>query len=245
MRSKAYHAFTQKLSYFDDDLELMDVLYKAVTNGDLTDQRSQHVLKHVDPATHTHIVRRKNSDGSRKIVINHIRSTLYSSYVKDIYEELTHYLRTVLTQASRNGFNSGRLIGEHSFKIDAKAVMELGSWDQVCQMVTESIFQSLEAERSTLKLLEKMATKLALNVDHQLISSALPYLEARHFLVHTDGKVTQDYINTYPQIQIKDGYVALNFAFIEGLRSSVKALVADYDKEVINGNLLKAEDTQP
>ncbi len=245
MRSKAYHAFTQKLSYFDDDLELMDVLHKAVISGDLTEQGSQHVLKHVDPAKHTHIARRKNSDGSRKIVINHIRSTLYSSYVKDIYEELTHYLRTILTQASRNGFNSGRLIGEHSFKMDAKAVMELGNWDQVCQMVTESVFQSLEAEKSTLKLLEKMATKLALNIDNQLISAALPYLEARHFLVHTDGKVTRDYINTYPQIQIKDGYVALNFAFIEGLRSSVKALVAEYDKEVINGNLLKAEDTQP
>lgn len=65
LRSKAYHAFTQKLSYFDDDLELMDVLHKAVISGDLTDQGSQHVLKHVDPAEHTHIARRKNSDGSR------------------------------------------------------------------------------------------------------------------------------------------------------------------------------------
>jgi hypothetical protein len=123
MRSKAYHAFTQKLRCFADDLELMDVLHKAVTSGDLTEQNSQHVLKHVDPAKHPPIVRRKNSDGSRKIVVNHIRSTLYSSYVKDIYEELTHYLRTVLTQASMNGFNSGRLIGERSFKMDAKAVM--------------------------------------------------------------------------------------------------------------------------
>lgn len=245
MRSKAYHAFTQKLSYFDDDLELMDVLHKAVISGDLTEQGSQHILKHVDPDKHTHIARRKNSDGSRKIVINHIRSTLYSSYVKDIYEELTHYLRTILTLASRNGFNSGRLIGEHSFKMDAKAVMELGNWEQVCQVVTESVFQSLEAEKSTLKLLEKMATKLDLTIDNQLIGAALPYLEARHFLVHTDGKVTQDYINTYPQIQIKDGYVALSFDFIKGLRSSVKALVVEYDKKVINGNLLNAKDTQP
>lgn len=245
MRSKAYHAFTQKLSYFDDDLELMDVLHKAVVGGDLTDPASQHVLKHVNPAEHTHISRRKNSDGSRKIIVNHIRTTLYSSYVKDIYEEITHYLRTVLTQASKNGFNSGRLIGEHSFKIDAKAVLELGDWNQVCQMVTESVFQSLEAEKSTLKLLEKMASKLALNIDHQLIEAALPYLEARHFLVHTDGKVTQEYINAYPHIPIKYGYVWLNFPFINGLRASVKALVADYDKEVIANNLLRPEDTQP
>ena len=224
---------------------LASILHKAVISGDLTDPASQHVLKYVNPAEHTHIARRKNADGSRQAVVNHIRSTLYSSYVKDIYEEITHYLRTILAQASKNGFNSGRLIGEHSFKMDAKAVMELGNWNQVCQMVTESVFQSLEGEKSTLKLLEKMATKLALNVDHQHIDDALPYLEARHFLVHTDGKVTQEYINTYPQIYIKDGYVALNFTFITGLRASVKALVAEYDREVINSNLLRPEDTQP
>lgn len=245
MRSKAYHAFAQKLIYFDDDIELMDVLHKSVLSGDLTDQASQNVLKHVDPAEHTHIARRKNSDGSRKAVINHLRSTLYSSYVKDIYEEVTHYLRTILEQASKNGFNSGRLIGEHSFKMDAKTVLELGNWNQVCQMVAESVFQSLEAEKSTLRLLEKMASKLALNIDHQLIDAVLPYLEARHFLVHTDGKVSQDFINTYPHVQIKDGYVVLNYAFIVSLRTTVMALVTEYDKGVINNNLLKPEDTQP
>lgn len=245
MRSKAYHAFIQKLSYFDDDLELMDVLYKAVIGGDLTAPTSQYVLKHVNPVKHKHISRRKNSAGSRKLIANHIRNTLYTSYVKDIYEEITHYLRTILTQASKNGFNYGQLIGEHSFKIDAKAVLELGDWNQVCQMITESVFQSLEAEKSTLKLLEKMANKLALNIDRKLIDAALPYLEARHFLVHTDGKVTQNYINTYPEIRIRDGYVLLNFAFINGLKASVRALVACYDKEVIFNKLLRPEDTQP
>lgn len=245
MRSKAFHAFTQKLSYFDDDLELMDVLHKAVVSGDLTDNESQYVLKHVKPAEHTHISRRKNSNGSRKNIINHIRATLYSSYVKDIYEEVTHYLRTVLTQASKNGINSSRLIGEHSFKIDAKTVLELGDWNHVCQMITESVFQSLEAEKSTLKLLEKMASKLALNINKDLIEDALPYLEARHFLVHTDGKVTQEYIDKYSHIQIKDGYVWLNFSFIKALRESVIALVTNYDKEVIANNLLRPEDTQP
>jgi hypothetical protein len=245
MRSKAYHAFTQKLSYFDDDIELMDVLYRSVTNGDLTDQASQYILKRVDPVQHTHLARRKNSDGSRSIVITHLRSTIYAAYVKDIYEEVTHYLRTVLAQASKNGFNSSRLVGEHSFKVDAKSILALGDWNKVCQAITDSIFQSLEAEKSTLKLLEKMASKLALNIDAALITAALPYLEARHFLVHTDGKPSDEYVAAYPQIQVKAGYIALNFVFISNLRSTVRALIAEYDKEVIKGNLLKADDTQP
>lgn len=60
-------------------------------------------------------------------------------------------------------------------------------------------------------------------------------------------KVSLNTLRSQPEhlLQIKDGYVVLNFAFIEGLRSTVKALVAEYDKEVISGNLLRAEDTQP
>jgi hypothetical protein len=245
MRSKAYHAFTQKLSYFDDDIELIDVLHKSVIAGDLTDRTSKYIFERVDPVVHSHISRRRNSDGGRNIVITHLRSTIYSSYVKDIYEEVTHYLRTILGQVSKNGFNSSRLIGEHSFKIDAKSVLSLGDWNQVCELISDSVFQSLEAEKSTLKLLEKMAAKLALNINAELIAAALPYLEARHFLVHTDGRVSEEYVAAYPQIQLKSGKVLLNLQFISELRSTVMALVAQYDKEVISGNLLKAEDTQP
>ncbi len=244
MKSKAYHALQQKLIYFDDDLELIEVLRIGVENGDLTESASKYILKNVDSTKHAHIARRRNSNGSRTLVMTHLRSSVYSSYIKDVYEELTHYLRTILEQASKNGFNAGRIIGEHSFKVDAKTVLELGNWDAVCKMVTDSVFQSLESEKSTLKLLEKMANKLALNVDMTLIHAALPYLEIRHFLVHSDGKVTPEYKAAHKNIPVQNGYVVLNSTFIDGLRSSIKALVANFDKEVINAGLLKKEDTQ-
>ncbi len=138
-----------------------------------------------------------------------------------------------------------RIVGEHSFKVDVKTILELGSWERVCRLVTESVFQSLESEKSTLKLLEKMASKLALDIDQNLINTALPYLEIRHFLVHTDGKLSSDYMTLHPHIPSKKGYIELNYAFINGVRLSVKALMADYDKEVIARGLLKAEDLQP
>lgn len=246
MRSKAFHALEQKLSYFNDDIELIDVLRRTAENGELTDANSAHVLRNVDPARHAHLARRQNTDGSRRLVMNHLRSTVYSSYVKDVYEEVTHYLKTLLEKASKNGFNSGRLIGEHSFKVDAKTVLGLGSWDKVCELVTSSVFQVLEAEKSTVKLLEKIASKLALNVDRNLITTAIPYLEVRHFLVHADGKVTAEFAAQHPHIVVDaDGYVILNYVFITSLRDNVKAMMADYDKEVIANSLLKAEDTMP
>ncbi|TOH21910.1 hypothetical protein, partial [Vibrio parahaemolyticus] len=68
-----------------------------------------------------------------------------SAYVKDVYEEVTAYLKTILELAAQNGFEAGRLIGEHSFKINAKEVLEAGSWEYMANLISDSVFQSLEA----------------------------------------------------------------------------------------------------
>ena len=246
MRTKAFHAFEQKLIYFEDDLELIDVLRTSVINGDLTERKSKNVLKNVDPEIHKHIARRKNSDGSRKLIVNHLRATVYASYVKDLYEELTHYLKIILEKSALNGFDTGRIIGEHSFKIDARHVLEMGSWENVAHLITESVFRNIEAEKSTLKLIDKIAKKLALNVNIELIEAVLPYLESRHFLVHTDGKVDDEFKRKYPHIKTTvKGYLQLNNNFLYNLRDTVKELVNEFDKEVIRSNLLKNCDTQP
>jgi len=246
MRTKAYHAFEQKLIYFDDDIDLIEVIRLNVLKGDLTNVKSKHVLKQVDPAKHTHIARRKNSDGSRKLLINHLRQTLYSSYVKDVYEEVTHYLRTILEKAAENGFDAGRLIGEHSQKFDAKAILTTGNWESVARLMTDSVFQTLEAEKSTLKLFEKMSSKLALNVDENRITTALPYLEVRHYLVHADGVLPKQFTKDNPNISAnRKGQVQLDYKFISGLRDSVKELIRNYDEKLVAAKLLRNEDMQP
>ena len=245
MTTKAYHAFKQKLFYFDYDLDLIDVLCTSVRKGELSDEESKFVLRNVDPKKHISIVRRQNRDTSRTAVMNHLRATLYSGYVKDVYEEVTHYLRTVLEKAAENGFDAGRIIGEHSFKLDARAVLATGNWAAVATLIADSVFQSLEAEQSTLKLLQKVSIKLNLGVSDALIDAALPYLEVRHFLVHTDGLLTSEFIKKNKKIKTRKRYVQLDFKFVAGMREAVKELVEEFDKKVIAANLLKPKDLHP
>ena len=246
MKTKAFQAFESKLCYFEDDIELTDVIRSSVISGDLSELQSDKILKNIDPTKHSNLTRRQNSDGSRELIVNHLRATIYSAYVKDVYEELTLYLRTVLKQAATNGFDAGRIIGDHAFKIDAKSVLEQGDWDNVARLISDSVFQALESEKSTLKLIKKIATKLALNINEDLINAALPYLKVRHFLVHSDGILTQEFKTNHPLISVSsNGAVILNYSFITKLRDSVKQLVAAFDAEIISSNLLKPEDLQP
>lgn len=245
MRTKAFHAFKTKFFYFDDDIDLVEVLRLGVLSGDLTDAQSKHALKHVDPLKHQHINRRKNSDGSRELLVNHLRQTVYSAYVKDIYEEVTNYLKTILQLAAENGFDAGRIIGEHSTKFDAKAVLLAGKWENIAKLISDSIFQALEAEKSTLKLLEKISNKLALGVDEGKIKKALPYLEVRHFLVHADGKIPADFKKDNPTIPVQKGYVRLDYQFVIAFREAIKELMHEFDQNVVNAKILKPEHTMP
>lgn len=202
MHTVCFQSFKTRIAYFDDDIELIDILRDAMLGDDLVEDGSKFVLKGLDPKSHPHLSRRKNSKGSRELLANHIRKTVYSGYVKDVYEEVTEYLRKIIKLASEKGLNSSRFIGEHGFKVDAKNLLELGGWDKVLSMVTDTVFQALESEKSTLKLLEKTANKLALDVERNLIIAAQPYLEVRHFLVHSDGKVTEEFKAAHPHIKL-------------------------------------------
>lgn len=237
-KSKALYAFEQKLIYFYDDIEMMDVIRTSVIRGDLSSDKSKYLLAGVDKDKHAHLARRANAKGGRVNTINHLRASVYSSFIKDLYEEVTDYLKVILLQASKNNFDSGRIIGEHGFKIDSKHVLSLGGWAQVCQYITESIFQALESERSTLNLLKKMCAKLGLNVEDKYFDAALPYLEVRHFLVHTDGRLSVEYKAKYPEINHKSGMVVLDYDFIVLAYKSVLALVKEFDREVVDKRLL-------
>ena len=242
MHSKALHAFNQRLDYFDDDIELVDVLRASIVAGDLSNNAGTKPFDRVDPAIHRHLARRSNSDGTRENCIHHLRSSVHSSYIKDTYEEVTEYLKSVLRAASLQGFSAGRIIGEHSFKMDASTVLSFGSWDAVCRSITDSVFQALEAERSTLNLIKKSANKLGLNLTQSFVDEALPYLETRHFLVHADGKLSREFTATNPHIRHQNGFVVLDYAFMTEFKNKVRALINHYDQQIIAANFLAAGD---
>jgi hypothetical protein len=78
MKTKIYHSFSQKMDYFNDDLELIDIIRDSIVKDDLTDSNSKYLFKRVIPEKHKHISRRKNSFGSRELTINHLRKTVYT-----------------------------------------------------------------------------------------------------------------------------------------------------------------------
>lgn len=85
-----------------------------------------------------------------------------------------------------------------------------------------------------------------MDVDQNLMQSALPYLELRHALVHTDGLLCSEYVAKHPQVPRKaNGNVNLTYTLITDARRHACSLIEAFDAEVVAKNLLAANDLMP
>ena len=239
--SKYALVFQNRLLSFDQDIELIDIICRAQKADDFL-KDDNLLFSYLDDKKHPALNTRKANTTSRGIVINHLKATVYSSYIKDIYEELTAYIKSFLYEAAlkaKDPCTAKRLLGDQKITINAADALTYNTLDDLIMMIAESIIQGLEHERSTKELVRKICSKTSITIDDKKLEEALPFLELRHKLVHTDGKVDSEFKNKFPQFTYdKDDYITLNHKTILAAKSKITSLVLAIDKEAIKIGLL-------
>ena len=235
MKSKFYVTFLNHITNFESDIELVDVLNISITKNRLNDQSSDKMLFDINETQHPVLANKMNNDKNRILSVRHLKATLYISIIKELYEETTLYLRHILQTAAINGFNPGRLVGENNnITFTANEILSTSNWEQIAERVADTIFKRLEEERSTLTLIKKMDKKLGLDIPDTTINRALPYLQIRHYLVHADGFVDDDFKKKYPNISVNsDNKIELNFEIVMEAKKAINNLVRVIDRHCI------------
>lgn len=242
MQSKAYRRFMNRAAHFDADIEMLDVIKRASERGALS-VKSGVLFDDLHPQLHPRLASRQKGPQSRGLVVAHLRNTLYASYIKDLYEDAMAYFSDVLNAAARHGLDPSRLVGEQNLNFSANDLLQSGSWNSVVRMVSDSIFRSLENERKTRKLLEKIDSKLNLGVDKTKIDAAMPYFEMRHLLVHSDGIIDHAFCAAYPGFRETPGRrLALNIQRKRRARQAVETLIKEYDDRIVAAGVIAKSD---
>lgn len=243
MKTKSHVRFLNRAAHYDADVELADVLAIAIKDGCLSIGATTFLFDQVDPLKHPRLAARTSNATNRGIAISHLKATICSSFLKDIYEDLTAYFSEILEAAARNGLDPGRLIGEHGVQFKANDILRAGNWNAVVHLVARSVFRQMEGEKSTKDLIAKMNNKLALGVNQSTVDNALPYLEMRHLLVHADGIADADFCSSFPGIGVSPGTkIPLNINVLKAARSNIFALVQEFDTQVVTHNVVGAAD---
>lgn len=235
MASKGYRRFKNRLEYFRTDSEMAEIL---VLNKELL-KGEDFIFKKVEPDKYPLLANRTNNANSRGLVVKHLRKTIYVAFIKDMYEEVTEYIRYILQEGVMNGADPNRLVGEHNVNMKANDILSKGTKREIVQSIMEQIFQQLENERSTINLITKIKNKLGLTIEQALIDAAIPYLETRHIFVHSDGKPCEEFKRKYPDIRLDEhNRIALNYSFANAAYNAINSLLQEIDNKMIEKNYI-------
>lgn len=238
--SKCLSTFINRMSRFNTDLEFIDLLSKSIENGGYSNE--EELFPGAGDKRYPHLSHYKIGNPNRCEVVNHLKHTLYAAYIKDLYEEFSMYLRGIMKEVYNNAkVTPERLSGEHTVKLTSVEILRHLQIGDLTDVVIDSIFQSLERERSTIHLIKKFHDKIRIDPDQTAVDEAIYYLEIRHKLVHTDGYADEEFkkkhgsLNYTPTNKIKLDYYTICQAYEAVLR-----LVSDVDSKVISAGLAKS-----
>ncbi|MCK6894610.1 hypothetical protein [Enterobacter bugandensis] len=248
--SKAKHAFLQRFYRFDEDIQLVDYLsWQSYSRSGVLNTSDTLLPGDISKYERLH---KRNLKGkafreNRSAVFTHLKQTIFSSYIKESYEEVTEYLKVILKSAALSKRVSILQFvgGQAKLTITALDIYQAGDFTSISNSLIDKIFQELEKERSTLKLIKSVCGKLSLSGEEKVINRAVHYLNIRHYLVHSDGKLPDEFVKELKENEIdisrdKNGYIKLNYELIKDFRSSVSSLVDHIDRLLIDSNFLSS-----
>lgn len=244
MRSKALVRFLNRAARFDADLEIVDVIGIAIEEGRLTPSDEARLFEFVDPQAHPRLAKAKATAQNRQIVVGHLRKTVYSSYVKDLYEDFTDYLDELISSAARKGLSPQQLRGEFKLQLSADEVLECGDWDSVTSMIARALLGRLH-DMGNAKRMTFLDKRLGLGLDPEVVGPAMAYLDLRHLLVHTDGLADAEFCQRYPVLgAYPNEPVKLTMQTANDARLTITALVEHVDERAVAASILASEDLQ-
>lgn len=242
MKTKSYQRFIGRIADYQSDLELANVLIRRFMSRPNTQSTIAVDLGAV-PATHIKLNARTNNANSRKIVGLHLKKTLYASFIKDLYEDFGEFVRNTLEMAALAGLDPSRFVGDSKVDMKVGELLATGSWEALIAHISDELFRSMENERSTTKLIEKFDRKLGLGLSKPMVADAMPYLDARHIIVHRDGVADQPYKDAYQAVMLTDGdRIKLDFPFVNNARAKVCDLAKHMDDQAMAMNLCRPQD---
>ncbi len=204
------------------------------------------IFKHICQRCHPNLHSHTNTPLARQKVIQHLRKTIYISFIKDLYEEVTEYFRYILKQGAKSIPQKGRLVGDIKLTFNANEILIASSHDEIIESVTNKLFQELESQKNTTLLIKQINSKLGLNICESLQTEAMPYLLLRHIFVHSDGKPDRNFKASYGSMFSLDakGRISLQKQHLNEAKSKVDALITAFDQAMIEKNYFEQAELQ-
>lgn len=238
--SKPYQAFRGSIEWFDLHMQLVDAAIitatKALRDKVKFDVTIGDVLVVGQEASYSDLFKHPVKNYSKVISQSQNREIefaicrlyrFFNDYLKAIVKEVVENKPTSVAQSLINASNPSQ-------NITFRDLVQFSDISDIKQYITDTIFRSLESDKSTPALIDKIVKSGNLNIKDAEKKEALQYLELRHLYIHNKGRIDKKYADKYGNTWGNEGEkISSSFTLYMKAKEAIVKLCKTIDKEAI------------
>ena len=178
---------------------------------------------------------------ARSRVVNHSKARNTEYAVISTHTHFSEYLHAILTEMYNHKpmLVIQKAVGQQTLKF--AEIVKLKTYPSVAQEMIDRVFRSLENERSTMKLFDKIIAKTNANIPATTKTNALAHLEMRHLFIHRSGVVDTFFASKYgKRFSVKKGdKLPTQFKIADDAIKTTTKLCETTDQQLLANNFLK------
>lgn len=245
--SKTHQRFRSKAQYLEMYLEAMDAAARVTSNllGHV-----ENIEKNIDealPINCSKYSRLNHPTKDRARIYNYCRAKNSHSAIVEIYGYFSEYMRDILKEIYKKNPMHVVRKSQKLLNMTFADLAKFNTLSDLHEKMVDDVFRSLENERSTMKLIEKILSGTGVNISASDKKSVLPYLEMRHLIIHNNGKIDTEFEGKYgATLNVKAGEkVPTVFRNAEAAIKSVRAFMKKIDNELVRMKLVTPNIVKP
>lgn len=198
--TKSWQIFDGKMRNLKQHLQLMDLaLTHAKRVCDSNKEKKETIAKALtrNPNMHLQLNIPNNSKEINR-VIAFSRKKLNEQAFIELYRFFSDYLQNIIRELSHTTPNKLLEVintNKEDRALSFKELIELGNYNAIMEKMAHKVYRTLENQRNTPKLLDKILSIGNIQIEDQIKKEALLYLQIRHLIIHNNSKADDDFVN--------------------------------------------------
>jgi hypothetical protein len=182
--SKSHQKLRSRMQYLCIHLQTVDAALLVASRVISKNEKPKATISQAlqCPSTKYTELNHPVSEQDRILSYSRARNSKYA--IIALYTHFTEYLQGILGEMYEH--KPLLVVGKAppTYSIAFAEVVKLGSFESLSEHMVSRVFRSLEDERSTKKLLDRILSYTGVEIDEAVKNKVLGYLEMRHIFVH-------------------------------------------------------------
>lgn len=241
IKSKALQIFRDRICELNQHTQLIDACLLLADNTCANSQEN-YISSALNCPSHQRLYH-PNTTNQRNRIIAYSRSKLNERAIIDIYKYFTEYISTIIAELARVAPNDllANIRSDNERSIRYQKILELGSYDKILDHMAKVVYRSLENERSTKGLVDRLMKNLKIELDETVLNDALLYLEIRHLIIHNNRCPDERFnaLNINGKVKYKRNRIKCEYRTTQDAIGAVYRLCVTINNELKNAGLIE------